>query len=354
MDAKQVNQSFDLVSYVSGIVKLRKSGAYFIGACPICGGRDRFQVKRADGDLWICRKCKPDKYHSALDFLMDFHKESFVDALKRAGGDTQPPRRPIGTPQPVTTPAPVQVLPGETWQADAWRFVDKASSRLMDESGEAGRRYLLSRGIDRGMIFDNLLGFAVIGGKRPAVVIPYLDAGDIITAVKYRFIDDLAKQDKTKRFAMMTGSKPYLFGLQHVLNTDKTLLFVEGELNAVSVLQTRPHGVSVVSTGGETNGHAAILRALASHYSRVVIWMDDPSKARTKREQMNRPEAHLLKSPVIEGVKYDANQMLQAGLLNDFISAQLQTQTERWTIDPDVIKYTGAKVAQEASAAGGG
>jgi phage/plasmid primase-like uncharacterized protein len=93
MYAKQINQSFDLVSYASGLVTLRKNGAYFIGACPICGGRDRFQIKRTNsGDAWICRKCKPDKYHSALDFLMAYHNEGFTDAFKRAGGEVQAPR----------------------------------------------------------------------------------------------------------------------------------------------------------------------------------------------------------------------------------------------------------------------
>ena len=347
MDAKQVNLSFDLIAYTSGLVTLKKSGAYWISVngCPICGGRDRFQIKRTQtGDIWTCRKCNGDKYHSAIDFIMAFHKEGFTDALRRAGGEIQPSRRPLGTPQPVTTPAPVQVLPGEIWQADAWSFTDKATSQLIgEEAGEVGRRYLLSRGISKGAMLMNLLGFAVIG-KRPCITIPYLDVGDVITAVKFRFVDELANQDKIKRFAMMTGSKPYLFGLQHVLASDTTLLFVEGELNAISVLQTMPRGVSVVSAGSEGNGNAAILRALASHYKQVVIWTDEPAKARTIRERMNRPEAHILKSPMVEGIKYDASQMLQAGVLMDFISGELSTTCQGVTVESEVIEYMRAKV----------
>jgi hypothetical protein len=97
----------------------------------------------------------------------------------------------------------------------------------VDESGEAGRQYLAARGISRGSIFMHLLGFAVIS-KRPTIVIPWLDIGDVVTAVKYRFIEELASQNKGKRFSMMAGSMPYLFGLQHILSSDKTLLFVEG------------------------------------------------------------------------------------------------------------------------------
>jgi hypothetical protein len=340
MDAKQVNSTFDLVSYISGLVDLHKNGGYFIGACPICGGRDRFNVKRTQtGDAWICRKCNPDKYHSVIDFLMAYHNEDFKTALQRAGGEVQAPRREPGTGKPVQAPAPVQVLPSDVWQRDAWQAVDKANDRLTtDEAGEPGRRYLLARGIDKGSIYASLLGFAVIG-KRPAIVIPWLDTGDIITAVKYRYIDDMARQDKGKRFSMLTGSMPYLFGLRDILASDKTLLFVEGELNAISVLQTHPAGVSVVSGGSDGNGNAALLQALARHYERVVIWTDDPDKARTIRERMNRPAARLLKSPVLDGVKYDANQMLQAGLLADFIGAELATHCERVTLNPAAAHY---------------
>lgn len=331
MDAKQINQSFDLVSYTSGLVSLHKKGAYFIGPCPICGGRDRFQIKRTGtGDAWLCRKCKPGKYASALDFLMAFHNEDFKAAFTRAGGEVQAPRRELGTGKPVTNPAPVQVVPSATWQADAWKLVDKSNSRLIgSEAGEPARRYLASRGVSRGSILANLLGFTMIGGKRPAIVIPWLDVGDVITAVKYRFIDDIASQDKGKRFSMMAGSMPLLFGLQHVLPTDKTLLFVEGELNAISVLQTMPRGVSVVSAGSDSNGNAALLQALARYYDRVVIWMDDPNKAKDLRERMGLAPygtTRILKSPVIEGVKYDANQILQTGLLMEFISAELSTE----------------------------
>jgi hypothetical protein len=349
MNAKEINTSFDLVAYVSSIVDLKQSGAYWISqnGCPICGGRDRFQIKRGnDGAyFWMCRKCQADKYHSVIDFLMAYHKETFLEALKRAGGEVQKPASEAAKGKPVTSPAPVQVLPSEAWQRDAWQTIDEASSRLTsEEAGEPGRRYLLARGISKGAIFMNLLGFAMIG-KRPAIVIPWLDVGDVVTAIKYRFIDDLAAQDKSKRFGFMRGSMPFLFGLQNILETDKTLLFVEGELNAISVLQTQPRGVSVVSAGSEGNGSAALLQALARHYQKIVIWTDRPDTARTIRERMNRPEARLLKSPMIEGVKFDANQMLQSGLLMDFISAELATVCQGVPVDTEMVEYMAAKVS---------
>jgi hypothetical protein len=337
MTAREINQTFDLVSYVSGITQLHKSGAYWLSqsGCPICGGKDRFQIKRTDtGDIWICRKCRPDKYGSPIDFLMAYHHEDFKAALKRAGGNTEAPRRETGNGKPVQPPAPIQVLPDEDWQAQAWKAIDESNDQLIngdDFGGLYARQYLADRGISKGSIYMHLLGYdpqkfdGITRTKRPAIVIPWMDLGDVVCAIKYRYIDDLAQTDKSKRFSMMAGSMPYLFGLQHILNSDETLLFCEGELNAISVLQTLPRGVSVISAGSEGNGNAALLRTLARYYKRVVIWTDDPAKGKTIRERMNRPEARLLKSPVIESVKYDANQMLQAGLLREFISDELRT-----------------------------
>jgi hypothetical protein len=185
-----------------------------------------------------------------------------------------------------------------------------------------------------------LLGFAVIA-SRPCITIPWLDLGDVVSAVKYRFMDQC---EKSKRFAMMAGSMPYLYGCRDILESDTTLLFVEGELNAISIMQTRPRGVSVVSAGSEGNGNAALLRALARHYQKIVIWTDDPAKGKTIRERMNRPEARLLKSPVIDSVKYDANEMLKRGLLAEFISAELATTCQGRGVNPEVISYMQAQV----------
>lgn len=333
MNAGEINAAFDLLSYVSEIVSLHKSGEYFIGPCPICGGRDRFNLKRTDGgDVWICRKCSPDKYHSVIDFLMAYHNEKFIDALKRAGGEIQQPRRPIGNGKPVRAPAPVQVIPSEEWQAKAWKRIDRANSLLIRKGGRPARGYLARRGISRGSIYMHLLGYdpaklcTETGTRRPAIVIPWLDRGNIVTAVKYRFIDQLGMTDKNSRYTSLKDGKPDLFGCQHILDSDDTLLFVEGELNAISVLQTLPRGVSVVSAGSERNGDSSSLQGLAHHYDSVVIWTDAPDSARAIRERMNRPDARILKSPEIDHEKWDANRMLQAGLLMEFIRLEFSTE----------------------------
>lgn len=312
-----MNVNFDLAAYAGGLVTLRQRGRYFTGACPFCGGRDRFTIKRNKDDVWICRKCSTDgKYHDAIDFVMRYHNVDFKEALRRMG-EPLPDRRPETKARP-----PVQVTPSPDWQAEAWQQIDAASDTLIADETSQAARYLAGRGISKGAIYMNLLGCADVYG-RPAIVIPWLDNGNTVTAVKYRFIDELAKADKRKRYAMRKGSMPFLFGLNHILETDTILLFVEGELNAVSILQCLPRGVSVVSAGSDSSGNEALIQALAKRYRRVYIWTDETDKGNEIRGRMKRQDATLIKSPSVEGLKWDANEMLQAGVLADFLTRKL-------------------------------
>ncbi len=322
MNATEINQTFDLVGYVTRQLqgKLIQKKNYYVGPCPMCGGSDRFTIKRAEIDLWICRQCGDGKYHSPIDFIMRYHNEDFKQALARVGGEFQDPivRR-------VIPPVPVQVAPDQEWQSQALKEIDVASDWLIEgPAGEPGRRYMTERGISRGSIHRWLLGFGIVS-NRPAIFIPYLDVGDMITAVKYRFIDQRAKDNKASRFMMKTGSLPYLFGLQHIQESDQTLLFVEGEFNAISVAQCVPRGVAVVSAGSESNGNANILHALAARFDRLVIWMDNPIRAMAMRDRMAR-DAQLLRSPVKDGRKWDANEMLKAGVLAKFLTRKLSVE----------------------------
>lgn len=334
MNAAQINQTFDLVGYIGAIVPLKPSGVYFIGPCPRCGGRDRLNVKHTStGDVWVCRHCSPSKYRSALDFLMEYLRVDFKEALKRAGGEIEQPARQSPPNQPSQ---PKNNPPGEDWQRTAWKHVDAASGALLGVapdsdphvgaaqladhteavSSREARAYLTARGIDRAAWASFQLGYA-IAYKRPAIVIPYFD-GNTITAVKYRFFDTIARQDKNRRFSMLQGSKPYLFGLSHVISSARDLLVIEGELNAISVIQQMPQGLATVSAGGETNT-PALLKKLAERYDRVFIWMDDKERAQEMQRRMGR-DATLIKSPIARGAKWDANQMLTAGVLADFLS----------------------------------
>lgn len=342
MNAQTVNQTFDLVAEVSKYVELHKSGAYHIGACPMCGGTDRFNIKQDGGFWWICRQCGDGKYHTPIDFVMQKNNLSFKDALRAMEGDvviTSQPKREKVEPQERT----LILAPDQTWQERAWKLVDNASDRLLDDrEGLDGRAYLLGRGISLGSMYRWQLGFfetVVVKGRawrRPAISIPHKISERCIVGIKYRFLDD-----KEPRYLFEEGSIPHLFGLQHRLDSDDTLLFVEGELNAISIAQMLPKGVTAISSGSEIVGDETLylLGKLARKYQRAAIWMDRSQKVIKVRDGIQRQDALLWQSKQINGVKWDANQFLSAGLLESYLTRKLSV--ERLGVPSSNIKGAG-------------
>jgi hypothetical protein len=321
MNANDINQTYDLLTLAQGDTKLKRSGAYYIGACPFCGGRDRFNLKHTpEGWRWFCRKCGDGKYHGTIDYIMRRENLDFKQALESLGGDAIRPRA-IVTPQP-----PAITLPDPAWQESHWQEVNKTSHALIHSTeAEKAREYLQSRGLNRATWEVNLLGFGYVF-KRPAIIIPWCDIGgnEIITAIKYRFIDEQAR-DPNKRFMMARGSVPILFGLHAAAGHD-ILILTEGEINAMSITQTSAlellH-VDALSFGSETGNRENILQRVAHDYRRVIVWADKADVSNAIRSALRRP-ADALCSPVLDGVKYDANALLQKAWLADFLRETLQ------------------------------
>jgi hypothetical protein len=316
MNAQEINQRTDLLALAERETTLRKSGAWYSGPCPICGGTDRFVLKAtANGWRWLCRQCGDGKYHTPLDYIMQRDHVDFKTALNKLGGIAIP----VGPIARMKPERPGYTMPDETWQDEALTAILDANTRLLGKSeGEPGRAYLTSRGVTPGSWYYWLLGYAIIE-NRPAVVIPHLAENMTVLAVKYRFLD---AKDKSDRFKMRGGSKPVLYGLHHATGGE-TLLVVEGELNAVSIWQCNPNGVDVISTGTETlSGYARErLPQLARRYKRCAAWLDDPEH--TKEVGGLLGAKLMLQSPVIDEAKYDANLMLQCGLLHGFLEQVL-------------------------------
>ncbi|MBI3173302.1 MAG: hypothetical protein HYZ25_06265 [Chloroflexi bacterium] len=326
MNAHDINQTFDLLALAQGDAKLNHKGAYYIGPCPFCGGRDRFNLKHTpNGWRWFCRGCGGEKYHTPIDYVMRRDNLDFKQALEQMGGKAYTPTpRPA---QPIPT-APAIVLPVATWQAQRWQEVTRSTLSLeYDKPAQIARDYLYARALEPATWLVYQFGFGLVY-SRPAIVIPWWDAANTITAVKYRFIDDLAKRDPGRRFGMAEGSKPILFGL-HLAGGQDTLLLCEGEFNAASITQVASDtitGLDTLSFGSQSGGRADFLRQVADGYQRVIVWADDPEKANEIRLSLARP-AEALCSPQIDGTKYDANALLKNGYLADFLRETIQTPT---------------------------
>jgi hypothetical protein len=144
-------------------------------------------------------------------------------------------------------------------------------------------------------------------------------------AISYRFIDDPTLEP---RYWAEPGSRRIVFGMMQRQNDEGTLIFVEGEFNAMSIAQACRDEIpfiDVLSFGGESQSRPDILRKVTKDYKRVIVWKDNPEKASGLRSDLGRHNDIALCSPEIDGTKYDANALLQKGWLGDFLRETLKT-----------------------------
>ena len=326
MDAKTINSTYDLYGLVTHETKLKPAGArWWVGPCPFCGGRDRFTLKNTtEGYRWHCRNCGEGKYHTTIDYIMRRDTCDFKTALNSLGGETIKPIQRQQEP-----PRPIIALPDSEWQSQAWQKVGEFSDTLIkSKQAQAARDYLTRRGLEYSTWEIHLLGYGMVFDPRvkhyrPAISIPWHD-NETITAIKYRFIDDLANL----RFFAHGGSTMILFGLNatSLKGAIQTLILVEGEFNSMSIDQiARPLllGLDTLSFGSDTNTHEDMLRHVVKDYQRVIVWADDPEKSKAIQARLDHPALGLC-SPVIDGKKHDANELLKMGILGEFLQETIQ------------------------------
>lgn len=299
----------NLVDLVEQYTQLRKvSGREYAGPCPSCGGTDRLHVvDDPAGAWWFCRQCFP----------ADNGKRHDLPAFQALVGDrpAQAPRAPAPRAHTSTTAASLT-------QAQAVELVDRGVRRL--EVDDLALAYLAQRGIKTSTARAWWLGSSLVWnrdarGDLPAILLPWV-MGDNVTGVKYRFLS--GTQRYTSRKVEGAGSfTDHVFGRQMYGGAYDVLLVVEGELNAVSVWQAaRGLGwrhLDVISVGAQDGIRARALADVVCDFRRIVLWADDAKVVTSGRQAA--PRATMLQSPIIDGVKWDANAQLVAGILNEFL-----------------------------------
>jgi len=258
---------------------------------------------------YFCFACQATG--DAVDWLVNYRRMTMREALHQVKGDGHTP--------PKQDDIPPIVAPNEAWQRQALTEVVQALDRLLGGAeGYAARDYLTRRGLRTETWTAWALGAGsafnpLTGRKERAIVIPHFDGQGQVLAIKYRFLSG------SLRYVMRKGSKATIYGLWQPAKP--VLLIVEGELNACSIWQTAGGELTVVSPGSESGGKALLVQLLKSPtFERKIVWFDRPELA-----QQYAPLAdQALVSPVVDGVKLDANRMLQEGILGDFMKRVLE------------------------------
>lgn len=333
----------DLIALVGQSIELRKiSRDEYEGPCPKCGeGTDRLHVKP---DGFFCRVCHP-KWGDAIDYLSWARGLSFADAVQQLTGHIA--AAPGVKLQPAARPA--QHTQAVDWPPRVEPMVKAAHDRIED-----AQAYLQSRGLLLLTAIAFGLGYrpdaplpgtwdtkrrCSVASPQPAVVMPWYRGGKVV-AVRYRFLKTHTYQDADNKPRTVKQSSVYasdftgiLYG-GHVLpafctmplpesgkcaESLRTLVLCEGEMNAMSIWQVANGWQwDILSLGSESQKPSAAAVSFAARYSRVIIWMDKPAIARQLMSQV--PGSFAVNSPMIDGKALDANDLLQAGQLGEFLS----------------------------------
>ena len=170
---------------------------------------------------------------------------------------------------------------------------------------------------------------------QPALAIPWYYKQTLV-AIRYRFlqnhfyVDARGKEQRgkhgkgVKQTAESNSSFGHAFG-GHAIRRygmgapeERTLIIVEGELNATSLFQiARDTGLDVLSFGSESSHLTNETITYAQRYRRVMMWADREEIA--EQLQAAIPNAFAVTSEMCGGK--DANDLLQVGHLGGYLSA---------------------------------
>ena len=295
MDRQQIKtilSGVDLVSFAGG--NLKQSGRYFSGPCPMCGGRDRFQIKPQDHepDLWICRSCAPDKYHDPADFIMKRDGVSFPEAMCVLSGGHLPPAaaRPAQRqPKGATLP------PDGDWQATAVHVIADCCHRLHSQQTKAAQAaydYLKARGLTNETIFGASLGYnhkaRRVNGLwiEQGITIPLL-AGADVWSIKIRTAPHRIAQGIAKYVTMQGSKSKAVYGIDQ-LRTARTAVVTEGEFDALLLKQELAdvEELAVVTMGASSNVNLSGRWAVAfAHLSRLLLAFDHDEAGQAAAEK---------------------------------------------------------------------
>jgi hypothetical protein len=324
----------------------RESQDEYHGPCPFCGGNTRFVVR---GSNWFCRDCAPvgdHGWHSPIDFIMQKERLAFPDAVRFLAGESYLRAPAAKRMEPVVKAAQPKAQPTD-WLEKARAIVTSATEQV-----ERAYPYLESRGIEPATAIAYNLGYrqdtplpGTWNGKArtvepvPAVVIPWYRGGRLV-AIRYRFLErhnytDVDGKARTVKQSSLNDSDftGVLYG-GHVLppfctmpgnpngrcaEALRTLVIIEGEINAMSIWQTA-HGWKwdVLSLGSESQKLTPGAIDFARRYGRVIAWMDKDVIAKSIMSMI--PRCYGLSAPIDDdGSALDANDLLKRGLLAGFL-----------------------------------
>ena len=271
VSAEEVNSTFNLLPVVQIDTKIEKSGAWHIGACPFCGGDDRFNLRETNnGWRWFCRKCGDGKYHTAIDYFMRRDEVDFKTAIQNMASGFNSVLSPhtIKT-ELKTEPEPVYIPP-LVWQARGREYTEACRQNLWQPSGSKALEWLKARGFSDLTLtkyqigynpvdhFEDLEKWEIEGDGQVwlarGITIPVYGSGTLYYIKTRR---PIPSDSKDKKYVKVRGSKPGLFGWDNMRGAYLAVV-TEGEFDAMILDQEAGDLAAVCTFGSATDSPLAV------------------------------------------------------------------------------------------------
>jgi hypothetical protein len=335
-----MNHTIDLLTLIARDTPLKrtsaKHGGEYSGPCPLCRqGTDRFKVWPQLG-RWACLGPKAgrsgcDKSGDAIDYLR--HRDNLpypaacahlgipLNAKAQRGKDAKnnvsplsPPSAPFASPRlcvksssppPFAPFAPLRLCvesispspPNATWRSRAATLSAHSVAALWSDAGARPRAYLHARGLFDGVLRAMNVGYNPCaawedpaqwgleppesGQARPiwlprGITFPWYIAGEVW---RLNIRRPLTAWEIARGEAKYIGPRGFANALYNAgsLKAGKPAVLVEGELDALTVLQACGSEVAVVATGFTTGARRAAWAARLALASVVLVAFDaDP------------------------------------------------------------------------------
>jgi DNA primase len=327
----------DLVNLIGADTYLKKvastAGGEYHGACPFCGGKDRFRVQpyHQEGGRWGCRQCQ--RRGDAIAYIRERDGVDFKTAVAmlglRTSGSTGYTRRVRSRRNQVPSVNKASDLKDDcvalndpVWQKAACDFWLECGVRMPAPDGKPGWDYLIKRGISPEIIRYHRFGYnpAEYRGQWGSVAV-WLPAGIVIpsyTAGQYWTIRVRRMDGGSPKYAQAKGAANGLyFGLHYEkppITPQDMVVMVEGEFDAAVIhshVKLPNCSVRAVATGSSTGARLVRWVCELSIARQVLLAFDnDPagdeaaawwSEALGDRAVRLRPAAHDVTDMFLSG-----------------------------------------------------
>jgi DNA primase len=250
IDFESVKNGIDLLAYCQQYTELKKvassGGGEYAGACPVCGGRDRFHVQPVM-KRWLCHYCTNSVWKDVINLEKELKQcDTVTSVVNLVGTGGLQPGAHIRQPDRRQVYAP----PTTEWQTKANQIIQFCELELWKEAGAKAKQWLNKRGITDASIKRWRLGWSEGGNIFGAylehgITIPCM-VGDMIWYLKVRTNGSVPG----RKYVYLKDSKPKaIYGAK--IMSDQVLL-VEGEFDCILANQEIGDVIPAITFGAAT------------------------------------------------------------------------------------------------------